>query len=85
MTKPISSQLCTALVFAARYAHGRNTGAAFAVVTALKQCWHLLDANTRHQIIRESHEAEYSESQYNRDDWQDLRDFAEEFNQKEQP
>ena len=76
MDTPLSNQLCTALVFAARYAHRRNTGAAFAVVTTIKHYWHQLDKNTRAQIIRESHEAEYC-----LEDWQGLRDFAESFNQ----
>ena len=61
----------SAMVFAARYTHTRNTGGTLAVVRALEQCWHVLDDNTRDQILRESHEAEY-----NLDDWQRLRDFA---------
>ena len=61
----------SAMVFAARYTHTRNTGGTLAVVRALKQCWHVLDDHTRDQILRESHEAEY-----NLDDWQHLRDFA---------
>jgi len=61
----------SAMVFAARYTHTRNTGGTLAVVRALEQCWHLLDNHTRDQILRESSEAEY-----NLDDWQRLRDFA---------
>jgi len=61
----------SAMVFAARYTHTRNTGGTLAVVRALEQCWHVLDGHTRDQILRESHEAEY-----NLDDWQRLRDFA---------
>jgi hypothetical protein len=61
----------SAMVFASRYTHTRNTGGTLAVVRALEQFWHVLDDKTRDQILRESHEAEY-----NLDDWQRLRDFA---------
>jgi hypothetical protein len=63
----------TVMVFAARYAHNRQTAAAYAVVRALKQCWHKLNVSTRLQIFNESYEATY-----NHNDWQSLRDFAKE-------
>jgi hypothetical protein len=75
-----SGPMRSALVFAARYTHTRNTGGTLAVVRALEQCWHLLDNHTREQIPRESNEAEY-----NRDDWQRLRDFSSENASVEQP
>lgn len=62
------------LLFAARYAHGRNTGAALAVVTALKACWPALTPEIRNQLLRESEEA-----QYNHEDWMELRNFAKTF------
>lgn len=61
----------SAMIFAARYTHARNTGGTLAVVRALEQCWHALDEQTRTQILRESHEAEC-----NHEDWQRLRDFS---------
>ena len=66
----------SALVFAARYTHTRNTGGTLAVVRALEQCWHLLDDHTREQILRESQEAEY-----NAEDWQRLMAFAENYSE----
>ena len=47
----------TALVFAARYTHHRDTGGTLAVCRALAYCWDQLDERTRKQIIEESHEA----------------------------
>jgi hypothetical protein len=61
----------TALIFAARYAHSRETGGAFAVVLAIEECWHQLTQQTKDQLIRESREATC-----NHDDWQRLRDFS---------
>lgn len=71
-----SGQMATALVFAARYTHPRNTGGTWAVVRALEQCWHVLDHHTRDQILRESKEAEY-----NREDWNHLRKFADDYSE----
>lgn len=61
----------TCLVFAARYAHHRNTGGALAICTAIRDQWTSLDKHTQDQILRESHEATA-----NLDDWQKLRDSA---------
>ena len=71
LNEMLSPLIQTALVFAARYTHDRNTGGTLAVVRALEQCWRLLDERTREQILRES-----SDAVYNMDDWQRLRDFA---------
>jgi hypothetical protein len=68
---PGSHLVDTTLVFAARYAHHRNTGAAYAVTQAIKQAWPAIAAETRLQILRESHEATAS-----LEDWQALREFA---------
>ena len=59
------------LIFAARYAHTRNTSAAFMVVRNIIDGWSDLSDNTRDTLIRESHEAIY-----NKEDWQMLRDFT---------
>jgi len=72
MQEQLSTPLQTALIFAARYAHSRATGAASAVVCAAKRHWKELSEGTQKQLIKESHEAIY-----NLDDWQDLRYFAE--------
>ena len=60
-------------VFAARYAHGRSTGAAWTVVGEIKIAWPELSEYTKGQLIEESHEAAFC-----LEDWQELRDFAEE-------
>lgn len=69
----LSATMQIALMFSARYAHHRNTGAALLVTTALKQCWDKMDKRTKEQIIRESHEATT-----NFEDWNSLRVFANE-------
>lgn len=58
----------TAMVFAARYTHHRNTGGTLAVCRALAWCWDQLDKRTQKQILDESHEATC-----NRDDWERFR------------
>lgn len=65
-----NKQLYQILVFAARYAHHRNTGAALAVCNAIAQEWDNLDRDAQTQIQRESFEAEY-----NQDDWQKIREL----------
>jgi hypothetical protein len=59
------------LVFAARYSHNRNTGAASLVVNAIKDEWDGLEPYTKVQIIKESHEATT-----NLDTWESFRKFA---------
>ena len=69
--EPLSNDLGTALIFAARYTHARPTSGAWVIIRALQQHWSQLDASTRKIILRESHGATC-----NCDDWQRLRDFA---------
>lgn len=45
------------LVFAARYAHSRNTGAAFMVVRQILDVWGELSEQTRDMILKERKEA----------------------------
>lgn len=65
--------LGTLALFAARYAHNRDTGAAFSAVSAIKSIWPRLDEGTREQIISESYEAAYC-----REDWAEMRKWAKE-------
>ena len=58
-------------IMACRYAHNRNTSASYAVVRDLKKEWHSLHTNTKIQILKESHEAQYCH-----EDWEELREFA---------
>lgn len=58
----------TAMVFAARYTHHRNTGGTLAVCRALAWCWDQLDERTQKQILEESHEATS-----NLDNWAQFR------------
>jgi hypothetical protein len=59
------------LVYAARYAHNRQTGAALQVVNAIKSCWHQLSARTQIDLIEESYEATT-----NLDDWRAFWSFT---------
>jgi leucyl aminopeptidase (aminopeptidase T) len=72
--EPLAADLQTVLVFAARYAHSRNTGGTWVVVRTLKQHWGQLSDYIQEQILSESHEATT-----NLDDWQRLRDFVENY------
>lgn len=51
-------------VYAARYTHKRNTGAAFQVVNSILLHWEEFDFDTQKDLIKEAHEAKY-----NLDDW----------------
>lgn len=62
----------SALVFAARYMHSRNTGGTYAIVRCLISNWGRIAPSTQNQILSEA----YNEAQYNRDDWQKLFDHA---------
>jgi hypothetical protein len=62
------NQLGTILIFAARYAHNRPTGAALAVCRAIENEWKNLSASDQMQLIRESHAATCND-----DDWQIIR------------
>jgi hypothetical protein len=57
------------LVFAARYAHTRNTGAALMVVSTILYKWDRLTLETQVQLKREAKEATY-----NLEAWQKLLD-----------
>lgn len=61
-----SNSLGTILVFAARYAHSRNTGAALQVVRSILKSWDLLDLRTKEELIHEAKE----EATCNHEDWQ---------------
>jgi len=70
----MNKQLATCLVFAARYAHNRETAASMVVVNALKQAWTEISKQDRDQLLKETDEATT-----NRSDWNDLISFAAEF------
>jgi hypothetical protein len=67
----LSPAMQSCLVFAARYAHRRDTGAAFLVVSAIKEQWNNLGAFTKLQI-----ECESNEATKNPNDWANLRIFS---------
>lgn len=56
-------------MFAARYAHTRNTGAALMVVSTILDNWDSLTLETQAQLKREAKEATY-----NLEGWQKLLD-----------
>ena len=56
-------------VYAARYAHSRDTGAAMQVVNTILHNWHRFDYRTQQQLKTEADEATY-----NQEDWQQLID-----------
>ena len=58
------------LVFAARYAHHRNTGASLMVVNEIISKWPDISESTRRQLVREAQEATY-----NHDDWRQMVDL----------
>jgi len=60
----------TIAVFAARYAHHRNTAASFAFLQNIRAVKDQLSDNCKKQLVQESHEADY-----NLDDWASLRDL----------
>lgn len=62
------NQLETMLIFAARYAHNRPTGAALAVCNVIMQQWNNLRRDAQIQIQKESFDA--TENQSN---WQEIR------------
>lgn len=57
MTEKLPRFVQTALVFAARYVHDRNTGGTLQICRALAYLWPQLDEDTQEQILRESNEA----------------------------
>ena len=58
------------LIYAARYAHGRKTGAALQVVNCAIKNWGDLSENIRKQLCNEA----ANEAQYCKEDWQRLID-----------
>ena len=60
------------LVFATRYAHNRNTGAAFMMVSGIVSEWDNISDRTKEVLYRESFEA-----RYNAEDWKILQDKYE--------
>ena len=72
MNTPYTPQENTAMIFAARYTHNRNTGGTLAIVRCLVANWERLNISTQDQILREA----YHEATTNRDDWQVLLDHA---------
>ncbi len=56
-------------VYAARYAHDRNTAAAYQVVKEILHVWDSLPERIQNQLKREAKKATY-----NRNDWQRLID-----------
>jgi hypothetical protein len=71
-TEPYQRLENTALVFAARYTHHRNTGATLMIVRCLMFNWGRIDQTTRDQILREA----YQYATTNRDDWKKLFHYA---------
>jgi hypothetical protein len=64
VSAPLTPAEQTCLIFAARYAHHRNTGAALMVVNAILQNWDRITPRVREQLQREAEEATY-----NLEDW----------------
>ena len=67
----MNSDLGSMLIYAARYAHTRKTGAAMQVVNCAVRNWGALDHRHKLQLLRESKEATC-----NLDDWKRLRRVA---------
>ena len=65
---PLPSRVQTALVFAARYTHHRETGGTLMVTEALTHVWDQLSEDTQTQILKEAYEATA-----NQQDWIDFR------------
>lgn len=70
MNKELSVAMESCLVFAARYAHARNTGACVHVVNAIIDNWDNLSETTKEQIKTEASE----EALYSLDEWQKIID-----------
>jgi hypothetical protein len=68
----LTTPMQTALVFAARYTHNRDTVGAIQVIIAIKQAWEKINKDTRTQLVIESNEAGYNKIQ-----WRQFREFAE--------
>lgn len=62
----------TVLLAGARYAHTRNTGMPFAIVSEILRVWDALTPVTKEQLYRESFEAQYCA-----EDWKLVQDRYE--------
>lgn len=67
----IAWDLQSVLVFAARYAYNRNTGASLPVIQTIIKNWENLDLYTQEQLIRESS----SEAEFNKEHWSVLKNL----------
>lgn len=70
MSEHLSPAEQSVLVFAARYAHTRKTGAAMIVVDAILENWDKLTHLTQEQIRKEAR----NEATCNFEDWRQLGD-----------
>lgn len=68
MSERLNRMLQNCLVYAARYSHHRNTGAAMQVCMSIMYYFDQLDNDIKDNLYRESFEAVY-----NLDDWYSLR------------
>lgn len=66
--EPLDPLLETCVVYAARYAHHRKTGAALLVVDSIIAHWNQLSGSVKETLVRESREATT-----NPEDWERLR------------
>ena len=66
----MNNNLQSCLVYAARYAHTRNTGAALQVVNEILMHWDSLSTNTKKQLKREAK----NETLFNKEDWKRIID-----------
>lgn len=64
----MNNELNSCFIFAARYAHARNTGAARLVVNSILDHWDELDPRIQIQLIAEAK----NEAMYDFEDWQRL-------------
>lgn len=69
LTVLLSGNEQSCYVYAARYAHGRSTGAAMQVVNTILHLWDKFEYRTQQQL-----KAEAEEAVCNKDDWQKLID-----------
>jgi len=60
------------MIYAARYAHGRNTGAALQVTSYILAEWDNIDKRDKKQLYHDSFEAAYCQ-----EDWKRLQDRFE--------
>lgn len=66
----MNNNLQSCLVYAARYAHTHDTGAALQVVNEILKHWDSLSTNTKEQLKREAK----NETLFNKEDWKRIID-----------